>query len=146
MAAMLASSWRAPAAGSRLLSLSICASVSSMASAAVFSSTRATRRVPGIGAMSSPRGEDPRERGLGGGCADLCADRADLVDEGEVAAEVLPGKAGAGLAPVVVCEVTDGSDLSGDKAVAERRIGDEADPELSQQRQDVRLDVSGPQR
>src|SRR3954471_18134104 len=48
MVAMLASSWRAPAAGSRLLSLSICASVSSIASAAVFSSTRATRRVPGI--------------------------------------------------------------------------------------------------
>src|SRR4051794_27423248 len=52
---MLASSWRAPTAGSRVSSRSSCASVSSIWSAKVFSSTRATRRVPGIGAMSSPR-------------------------------------------------------------------------------------------
>src|SRR5215207_804393 len=44
-------------------------------------------------------GKDPRECGLRGGCADLLADRADLVDEREVAAEVLPGEAGVGLAP-----------------------------------------------
>src|SRR5215216_4287497 len=97
---MLASSWRAPAAGSRLLSLSICASVSSIAAGA------------GDRGDVVAAGEDPRERGLRGGCADLCADRADLVDEGEVAAEVVPGEAGVGLAPVVVGEVVDGADLS----------------------------------
>jgi hypothetical protein len=54
MAAMFASSWRSPEAGVRLLSRSSWSPLSSMPSAAVFSSTRATRRVPGIGAMSSP--------------------------------------------------------------------------------------------
>jgi hypothetical protein len=54
MEAMLASSWRWPAAGVRLLRRSSWPAASSMRSAAVFSSTRATRRVPGIGAMSSP--------------------------------------------------------------------------------------------
>jgi len=43
--AMLASSWRAPAAGVRVSSRAIWTSLSSTASAAVFSSTRATRRV-----------------------------------------------------------------------------------------------------
>jgi hypothetical protein len=47
--AMFPSSWRSPAAVVRLFSRSI----SSTRSAAVFSSTRATRLVPGIGAMSS---------------------------------------------------------------------------------------------
>jgi len=54
MEAMLASSCRLPAAGVRLSSRRSWSAVSSMASAAVFSSTRATRRVPGIGAMSFP--------------------------------------------------------------------------------------------
>jgi hypothetical protein len=54
MTAMLASLWRSPAAGVRLFSRSICSALSSIPSAAVFSSTRATRLVPGIGAMSSP--------------------------------------------------------------------------------------------
>src|SRR3954447_6953429 len=38
-------------------------------------------------------GEDPRERGLRGSRVDLCADRADLVDERDVAAKVLAGEA-----------------------------------------------------
>ena len=46
--------WWSPAAGVRFVSLSICSGLSWMPSAAVFSSTRATRLVPGIGAMSSP--------------------------------------------------------------------------------------------
>jgi hypothetical protein len=44
----------APAAGVKMLSRWSWSSLSSMLSAAVFSSTRATRRVPGIGAMSLP--------------------------------------------------------------------------------------------
>jgi hypothetical protein len=51
---MLVSSWRSPMAGTRSLSRWICSELSSMPSAAVFSSTRETRLVPGIGAMSSP--------------------------------------------------------------------------------------------
>jgi hypothetical protein len=53
MMAMFPSSWRAPAAGVSLLSRSTWLAVRSTWSAAVFSSTRATRLVPGIGATSS---------------------------------------------------------------------------------------------
>ena len=54
MAAMFPASWRSPAAGARSFRRSICSPLSSILSAAVFSSTRATRLVPGIGAMSLP--------------------------------------------------------------------------------------------
>jgi hypothetical protein len=54
MTAICVSSWRSPAAGVRLFSRSICSALSSRWSAAVFSSTRETRLVPGIGAMSPP--------------------------------------------------------------------------------------------
>ena len=54
MVVMFASSWRSPVAGVRSFSRAICSTLSSRASAAVFSSTRETRFVPGIGAMSSP--------------------------------------------------------------------------------------------
>src|SRR2546430_2071188 len=54
MTAIFPSSWRSPAARVKLLSRSICSALSSMRSAAMFSSTRATRLVPGIGAMSPP--------------------------------------------------------------------------------------------
>jgi hypothetical protein len=54
MEAMLAWSWRSQTAGVRLLSRLSWSSLSWMVSAAVFSSTRATRRVPEIGAMSMP--------------------------------------------------------------------------------------------
>src|SRR3954447_5125756 len=51
--AICASSWRSPAAGVRLFSRSICSALSSSWLAAVFSSTRATRLVPGIGAFGA---------------------------------------------------------------------------------------------
>src|SRR3954447_12978207 len=44
-------------------------------------------------------GEDPGQCGLGRRGADLGPDGADLVDDGEVAGEVLPGEAWVGLAP-----------------------------------------------
>ena len=91
-------------------------------------------------------GEDPGESGLGGGRADLGADGPDLVDDREVAGEVLAGEPRVGLAPVVVGEVVDGADLAGEQAVAERGVRDEPDAELTQQREDLGLDVAGPQR
>ena len=63
--------------------------------------------------------EEPGQRGLGRGGADLGTDGGDLVDESEVALEVVAGEARIGLAPVVVAEVVDGADLSGEQAVAE---------------------------
>lgn len=51
---MFISLCRSPTAGVMLSSRSICSALKVMWSAAVFSSTRATRFVPGIGAMSFP--------------------------------------------------------------------------------------------
>jgi hypothetical protein len=97
--AMLASSWRAPAAGRNALRRSICAGVSSMASAAVFSSTRATRRVPGMGAMSSPRVRIQASA--------VCAGVTPI--SAPMAVKVLAGEPGVGPTPVVVGEVVDGA-------------------------------------
>src|SRR5438876_433373 len=91
MAAMCTSSWRSPAAGVRLFSRSICSALSSMPSAAVFSSTRATRFVPGIGAMSSPWVSN-QARAICAGVADLAfgdqpGQSADGLLDGSVAVD-----------------------------------------------------------
>ncbi len=44
----------------------------------------------------------------------------DLVDDPQVALEVLTGEARVGLAPVIVGELLGGADLAGEEAVAER--------------------------
>ena len=139
--AVSASSYRATAAGSRAFSRCSWSALRSMPSAAGFSSTRAARRVPGMGAMSCPQ-EDPGERGLRRGGADL----AHPADEREVAVEVLAHEARVRLPPVVVREVVDGPGPPGEQAVAERGAGGEADPELAEQGQDPALDVTGPER
>lgn len=63
------------------------------------------------GDVVSPR-EDPGESCLRGGRADLGPDRADLVDECQVAPEILADEPGVVLAPIVVGEVVDRADLS----------------------------------
>jgi hypothetical protein len=145
MEAMFASSWRSPAAGVSLLSRLTWSSLSCMRSAAVFSSTRATRRVPGSGRCRRP-GRAARPGRSARACSGLDGDGRDLVDDGEVALEVLPGEAGVGLAPVVVGDVAGGADLAGEEAVAERGVGDEADAQPAQQREQFGLGVAGPQR
>ena len=80
-----------------------------------------------------------------GGGADLGADGLHLVDDRQVAGEVLTGEPGVGLAPVVVGEVVDRADLAGEQAVSERGVRDQADAELAQQREDLGLEVAGPQ-
>jgi hypothetical protein len=79
-----------------------------------------------MGAMSSPRVRSQARAGLCRGGADFGADRPDLVNDGEVAGEVLTGEAWVGLAPVVVGEVVDGADLAREEAVSERG-GDRVD-------------------
>ncbi len=59
--------------------------------------------------------------------------------------EVLAGKARVGLAPIVVGELLGGADLAGQETVTERRVGNEADAQLTQQRQQFGLRVAGPQ-
>src|SRR5215207_6782342 len=64
MTDMFVSSWRSPVAGARSSSRAIWSPLSAMASAAVFSSMRETRLVPGMGAVSSPLREQPGEGDL----------------------------------------------------------------------------------
>ena len=84
-----------------------------MLSAAVFSSTRG-RGGAWDGCDVGSACEDPGERGLCWCGADLLTDRADLIDDREVAPEVLARESRVGLAPVVVSEVIDCSDLAGE--------------------------------
>ena len=89
--------------------------------------------------------EQPGQRDLRRCGARLGGDGLDLVDDAQVALEVLAGEARVGLAPVVVGELLGRADLAGEEAVAERRVGNEADAQLAQQRQQLGLRIAGPQ-
>src|SRR6266566_9902405 len=134
MAAMLASLWRSPEAGARLLSRSSW-------SVAEFDAVGGGVLLdagdpPGAGDRSDvlALGEQPSQRDLRRCSAGLGGDGLDLVDDGQVALQILPGEAGVGLAPVVVGDVVDGADLAGEEAVAERGVRDEADAQPAQER------------
>jgi hypothetical protein len=141
---MLPSSWRAPTAGVRLFSRSICPALNAIRSAAVFSSTRATRFVPGIGAMSFPCASS-HARAICGCCTHLAGNGLDFIDDAEIAVKILASEARVGLAPVVVRELLGRADVAGEKAVAERRVWNEPDSQLAQQRQEFHLWVARPQ-
>jgi hypothetical protein len=51
----------------------------------------------------------------------------DLIDDAQVALEVLAGEARVGFAPVVIGELLGRANLPGEETVAERRVGNEAD-------------------
>src|SRR5215207_4918221 len=91
-------------------------------------------------------GQQPRQRGLCRRGSDLGADGLHLVDDAQVALEVLAGEPRVGLAPVVIGEVVHGADPPGQQAMAERRVGNEPGPEPAQERQDFDLEVAGPER
>src|SRR3989441_4917614 len=90
-------------------------------------------------------GEQPGQSNLCRCGTDLGGNGFDLTDNAQVALEVLSDEARVSLAPVVVGEVVNGADLAGEKAVTERGVGNEADAQLAQQRQQVGLWVAGPQ-
>ena len=90
-------------------------------------------------------GEQPGQSNLCRCGTHLGGNGFDLLDDAQVALEVLSDEARVGLAPVVVGEVVNGADLAGEKAVTERGVGNEADAQLAQQRQQVGLWVTGPQ-
>jgi hypothetical protein len=64
--------------------------------------------------------EQPGQRDLRRGCAGLGGDGLDFGNNAEVVLEVLADEAGIVFAPVVVGDVIDGADLSGEEAVTER--------------------------
>ena len=77
-------------------------------------------------------GEQPGQGDLCRGGVRLGGDGLDLVDDAQVALEVLAGEARVGLAPVVVGELLERADLAGEEAVTEWRIGNEADAQRAQ--------------
>src|SRR5207247_2908963 len=86
--------------------------------------------------------EQPGQRDLCRCCSDLLGNGSNLVDDAEIALEVLAGEARVGLAPVVVRELLGRADLAREEAVAERRAGNEADAQLAQQRQQLGIPVT----
>src|SRR6266567_4574167 len=73
-------------------------------------------------ALAGGRGEQPGQRDLRRRRAGLGGDSLDLIDDTQIALEVLPDEAGIGLAPVVDGDVVDAADLAGKEAVAERGV------------------------
>ncbi len=103
-----------------MLRRSSCSAVSSTASAAVFSSTRATRRVPGIGAMSSPRVRI-QASAVCAGVAPISAPMARTSSTmRRLRWKFSPVNRGLVLRQSSSAEVVDGADLPGQEAVAER--------------------------
>lgn len=96
--------------------------------------------------MSSPWASNHASAICAGVPPRLAGDRPDLVDDAQVAFEVAAGNARVGAPPVVGVQPFEGADLIGEEAVPERGIGHQADTKLAQQRQDLGLGVTGPQR
>ena len=89
--------------------------------------------------------EQPGQRHLRRCGARLGGDGLDLIDDVQVALEVLAREARVGFAPVIVRELIGRADLPGEETVAERRLGDEADAQLAQQRQEPSFRIAGPE-
>ena len=86
--------------------------------------------------------EQPGQRDLCRCCTCLAGNGLDFVDDAQVALEVLAGEAWVGLAPVVVGELLGRADVAGEEAMPERRVGNESDAQLAQQRQQFGLRVT----
>jgi hypothetical protein len=89
--------------------------------------------------------EQPGQRHLRRCGARLGGDGLDLIDDTQVALEVLAGQARVGLAPVVVGKLLERADLPSEETVAERRVGNEADAQLTQQRQQFGFRIASPE-
>jgi hypothetical protein len=72
--------------------------------------------------------EQPGQRDLGRSDSYLSGNGSNLVDDAQIALEVLAGEARVRLAPVVVGELLGRADLAGEEAVAERRVRNESIP------------------
>src|SRR2546428_13730848 len=81
-----------------------------------------------------------------GGAPFPARERCDAPDEIEILLEVVALKARMVLAPIIVGNVFRTFDLTGEESAAEGTVGDEADPELADRRQDLVLHAAAPQR
>ena len=90
--------------------------------------------------------EHPREGQLRGRDALLLGDLRDLGGQLQVGVQVLAGEARAAAAEVLLVELVGRLEAAREEAAPERRVGDEADPELAAGGQHPGLGVAGPQR
>ena len=138
--------WWSPAAGVMLVSLSTCSAVSSTPSAAVFSSTRATRLVPGIGAMSSPWASSQASATCAGVAPTSAAMASTSSTTRRLRSKFSPVNRGLVLRESLSSKSSVERIVAGEEPAAQRRVGHEPDAELAQQRQHLRLGVARPQR
>src|SRR5439155_706714 len=90
--------------------------------------------------------QHPRERDLRGGAALRGCELLDSLDQLEVLLEVLALEARVVAPEIAFLEVVGRADPPGEEAAAKRAVGDEADAELADRRQDLILDVPAPER
>ena len=102
--------------------------------------------MPGIGTMSSPRESTHASASCEGVTPFSAASASTSADEREVAAQVLLLEARPAPAEVALLQVVDRADPPGEEAAAERAVGDEADSELADGRQDLGLGITRPER
>ena len=88
----------------------------------------------------------PSQGQLAGGDPLLGGQALDLLDQLQVAGEVLTLEARLVAAEVVLVEVVGAGDLSGQESPPQRAVGDDADAELAGHGYDVGLEIAGPQR
>ena len=116
------------------------------AAAAVFSSSRASRLVPGMGTIHGCWASS-QARAICAVVAPACGgDVVQHLDEGEVGGHGVVLEAGDAGPEVAGGERGGGVDGAGEEALAERAVGDEADAELVEDGDDVVLTVAPPQR
>ena len=106
--------------------------VSSRSSAAAFSSSRTTRLVPGIAAMSSPWARSQASATWAGVAPASFATASTSSTIRRLCSKLPSVKRGLSRAEVAGVELVARTEAAGQEAAAERRVGDEADPELAQ--------------
>ncbi len=89
--------------------------------------------------------EQPCQSDLGRLSHHLGSNGFDLVDDAQVALEVFAGEARVSLAPSRRRKPLGRADRAGEEAVAKRGVGNEADAQLAEQRQEFGFRVTGPQ-
>ena len=96
--------------------------------------------------MSSPWARTQASASCAGVAPFSVGQLLDLGGQLEVRLQVLAGEPRPVAAEVVGVELVRRLEPAGEEAAAERRVRDQADPELPQGRQDLRLEVAGPER
>lgn len=140
------SAWRSPDAGVRLIRRAIWprGEPDAVGGAVLLEAVDAFRSRNGRDAVSLR--EQPGQSDLRGRGPYLVGDLAYLVDDAQVAPEVVAGEPGVGATPVGGVHAVQGADATGEKTVSQRCIGNQSDAGLTQRGQHLGVRVPYPQR